>query len=304
MSIDLEKLVTEGRLAESLRIDEVSTEEMLRIANTEDAKVAPAVGREIPAIAKAVDRIAARLRAGGRLIYIGAGTSGRLGILDASECPPTFGVPLDLVQGIMAGGLEAVFRTFEGEEDKEEPGVAAIRSAATANDVVMGIAASGRTPYTIAAVAEARRMGCLTVALSCNPGSPLGAAAEIAIEPVVGPEVVSGSTRLKAGTAQKLVLNMISTGVMIRLGKVYSNLMVDMVASNAKLKERAKRIVMQATGADDAAAARALAEAGDRAKVAIVMLLAGVSVAKAEAALTLADGQVRAAVSRAKGTPS
>lgn len=301
MSMNLERLVTEGRLAESLHIDEVSTEEMLRIINAEDAKVAPAVGREIAAIAEAIDRIAERMKAGGRLIYAGAGTSGRLGILDASECPPTFGVPLDLVQGVIAGGLEAVFRTFEGEEDNVEAGVDAIRSVATGKDTVIGIAASGRTPYTIAAVQEARKMGCLTVAISCNPGSPLGAAADIAIEPVVGPEVVMGSTRLKAGTAQKLVLNMISTGVMIRLGKVYSNLMVDMVASNAKLRERAKRIVMQATGADAAAAAAALAEAGERSKVAVVMLLAGVSAAKAEAALTLADGQVRAAVPAAKG---
>lgn len=301
MNVDLSQLVTEGRLAESLHIDEVSVEEMLRIINQEDAKVAPAVGREIPVIARAVEGIAERLNAGGRLIYVGAGTSGRLGVLDASECPPTYGVPLDLVHGLIAGGMEAVFQTREDAEDDAALGAAEVRQAATAKDAVVGIAASGRTPYTMAAVEQARQMGCFTVALTCNPGSPLGALAEVEIAPVVGPEVVMGSTRMKAGTAQKLVLNMLSTGAMIRLGKVYSNLMVDMIASNEKLRVRARNIVMQATGAGADEATRALAEADHQTKVAIVMLLAGTSAAKAQAALTLADGRVRAAVAAVMG---
>jgi N-acetylmuramic acid 6-phosphate etherase len=296
VSREWEQLVTESRLDASFRIDEVPTEEMLRLINDQDAQVAGAVRPVIPAVARAVDQVSRRLRDGGRLRYVGAGTSGRLGVLDASECPPTFGVPPDLVQGIIAGGREAVFRTIEGEEDDEEAGVREIRAAAAPADAVIGIAASGSTPYTLAALQEARRLGCLTVAITCNPGSPLGAAAEIAIEPSVGPEVIMGSTRMKSGTAQKLILNMISTGVMVRLGKVFSNLMVDMVASNRKLRDRARRIVRIATGAAPVEAARALDEAGGQAKTAIVILLAGASRLQAESALAVAGGRVREAL--------
>lgn len=292
-------LATEGRLDASLGIDELPTLEALRLMNEEDAKVAPAVGQVLPAVALAVERIAERLREGGRLFYVGAGTSGRLGVLDASECPPTFGVAPEMVQGIIAGGSHAVASPNERAEDDPEQGAAEIQARVAPGDAVVGIAASGRTPYTVAAVDEARRMGCFTVGLSCNPGSPLGAAAEVEIAPVVGPEVIMGSTRLKAGTAQKLVLNMISTGVMMRLGKVYSNLMVDMVASNVKLEERARRMVMLAAAVSGEEAARALTEAEGSVKKAVVMLLAGVTASKAEAALTLADGHARRAIALA-----
>ncbi|OTA40225.1 MAG: N-acetylmuramic acid 6-phosphate etherase, partial [Symbiobacterium thermophilum] len=220
----------------------------------------------------------------------------RLGILDAAEIPPTYGAPPDLVQGIIAGGREAVFTTQEGAEDSREQGAADIAARVRAGDVVVGIAASGRTPYTVAALEEARRRGCATVAVTNNPGSPLAAAADVAIAPVVGPEVIMGSTRMKAGTAQKMVLNMLSTGAMIRLGKVYSNLMVDMQASNEKLRKRAVRMVVLATGCDEETAVRALAEAGGSVKQAIVALLAGVDPASARAALERAGGFVREAI--------
>lgn len=299
--MELDRLVTEGRLQESLAIDQVSTLEMVRIINEQDKQVALAVEKELPNIARAIDLIAERLRAGGRLFYVGAGTSGRLGILDASEIPPTYGAPPDLVQGIIAGGREAVFTTQEGAEDSREQGAADIAARVRAGDVVVGIAASGRTPYTVAALEEARRRGCATVAVTNNPGSPLAAAADVAIAPVVGPEVIMGSTRMKAGTAQKMVLNMLSTGAMIRLGKVYSNLMVDMQASNEKLRKRAVRMVVLATGCDEETAVRALAEAGGSVKQAIVALLAGVDPASARAALERADGFVREAIALAQG---
>lgn len=294
--MEIDKLVTEGRLAESLNIDQVSTLEMLKIINDQDKQVALAVEKELPQIARAVDAIYERMREGGRLFYVGAGTSGRLGVLDASEIPPTYGTPLDLVQGLIAGGKKAVFETQEGAEDSVEQGVLDVANRVMTQDVVVGIAASGRTPYTLAAVQEAKRRGCLTVAVTNNPGSPLAAAADIAIAPVVGPEVVMGSTRMKAGTAQKLVLNMLSTGVMIRLGKVYSNLMVDMQASNAKLRQRAIRMVRLATGAEEAEAGRVLAEAGGSVKTAIVALLAGVDTQAAAEAIARAGGMVRQAI--------
>jgi len=300
MNMEIKNLVTEGRLESSLNIDQVSTEEMVRIINEQDKLVALAVEKELPRIAEAIDLIAARLKEGGRLFYVGAGTSGRLGVLDASEIPPTYGTPHELVQGIIAGGPEAVFVTREGAEDSREQGAADIAERVKAGDVVVGIAASGRTPYTIAAVEEARRRGCATVAVTNNPGSALAAAADVAIAPVVGPEVVMGSTRMKAGTAQKLVLNMLSTGAMIRLGKVYTNLMVDMQASNEKLRQRAIRMVALAAETDEETAARALSEAGDSVKQAIVALVAGVEPSVARDALEQAGGVVRQAIALAQ----
>lgn len=298
--MEINKLVTEGRLDESLRIDQVSTLEMMQIINDQDKLVALAVEKELPQIARAVDEIFEQMKQGGRLFYVGAGTSGRLGVLDASEIPPTYGTPLDLVQGLIAGGKQAVFETKEGEEDSEEQGAKDIADRVGPHDVVVGIAASGRTPYTVAAVTEAKRRGCLTVAVTNNPHSPLAGAVAIPIAPVVGPEVVMGSTRMKAGTAQKLVLNMLSTGVMIKLGKVYSNLMVDMVASNAKLRQRATRMVTLATGADEETSSRVLAEANGSVKTAVVALLAGVDAAGATEALNRAGTQVRRAIEIAR----
>lgn len=302
MSIDLSKLVTESRLAESMEIDLADAMTIARVINDQDKLVALAVERELPEIARAIDLVADRLRSGGRLFYVGAGTSGRLGVLDASEIPPTYGADPSLVQGVIAGGWRAVFETQEGAEDDEALGAADIASRVKPGDAVIGIAASGRTPYTIAAVIEARRLGCATVAITNNPGSPLAAAVDVAISPVVGPEVVMGSTRMKSGSAQKMVLNTISSGVMIKLGKVYTNLMVDMQASNEKLRRRAVRMVQLATGAEEANAAEALERSGFHTKAAIVMLLAGVDAATAEQALSAEGGFVRRAIARAKGS--
>ncbi len=300
MTVDLSKLITEGRLADSLEIDQVSTVEMLRIINEQDKLVAQAVEKEIPNIARAVDLIAERLHEGGRMIYAGAGTSGRLGVLDASEIPPTYGASPSLVQGMIAGGWQAVFETREGAEDSEELGQRDISARAMSYDAVIGIAASGRTPYTIGALKEAKRRGCLTVAITNNPASELAQVADIAIAPVVGPEVIMGSTRMKAGTAQKLVLNMLSTAVMIKLGKVYTNLMVDMQSSNEKLRRRAVRMVMIAAEVDEKTAEEALARCEYHTKTAVVSLRAGVDVAKATAALNLAGGFVRKAIAIAQ----
>lgn len=301
MTLDLSKLVTEGRLPDSVNIDQASTLDMLRTINDQDKLVALAVERQIPNIARAVDLIADRLREGGRLFYVGAGTSGRLGVLDASEIPPTFGASPDLVQGAIAGGWKAIFETQEGAEDSAELGIRDMASRVMATDAVVGIAASGRTPYTVAAVQEARRRGCGTVVITNTPASPLAEAAEVAISPIVGPEVIMGSTRMKAGTAQKLVLNMLSTAVMIKLGKVYSNLMVDMHSSNTKLRMRAVRMVMLAAEVDEATATAALDAAASRVKIAIVLLRAGVSAEVAEAAMEKAEGFVRQAIAIAKG---
>jgi N-acetylmuramic acid 6-phosphate etherase len=251
-------------------MDALSTEEMLRVMNAEDRKVAEAVEREIPAIARAVDAIAAALQRGGRLFYIGAGTSGRLGVLDASECPPTFGVSPDLVQGIIAGGEAALSRATETTEDDPAIGARDLTARGfTASDILAGIAASGRTPYVLGAVAEARRLGALTIGLSCTPDSELARAAEIAITPLVGPEVIAGSTRLKAGTAQKLVLNMLTTGAFVRLGYVYGNLMVNVQPKNSKLLDRARRIIAQAAGVSYERAGELLTEAGNNVPAAI-----------------------------------
>lgn len=259
----LDKLLTEQSNPASAQIDRVSTVEMLRIVNAEDSKIAAAVEAEIPHIAQAVDAIAHALQNGGRLFYIGAGTSGRLGVLDASECPPTYNVPYDLVQGIIAGGEAALCRATEASEDDPASGVRDIEARGfSSRDVLCGIAASGRTPYVLGAVAHARSLGAVTIGLSCVPDSKLAQAAEIAITPVTGPEVVTGSTRMKAGTATKLVLNMLTTGAMIRLGHTYGNLMINVQPKNEKLLDRARRIVAQAAGVGYERAGELLEAAG------------------------------------------
>ena len=266
----LEKLLTEQRNPASLSIDQVPTLEALRIMNDEDRRVAESITPELPNIARAVDGIVERFRQGGRLFYIGAGTSGRLGVLDASECPPTFNVSYDLVQGIMAGGMEALYQATESTEDSAGAGVRDLHGRGfTAQDTLCGIAASGRTPYVLGAIAEARAMGALTIGISCSPDSELAHAAEIAITPLAGPEVVTGSTRLKAGTATKLVLNMLTTIAMVRMGYVWSNLMVNVKPSNEKLVARAQRIIRDAAGVDEARAAVLLAESNGRVREAI-----------------------------------
>jgi N-acetylmuramic acid 6-phosphate etherase len=289
----LEKLLTEQRNPASAAIDTLPTEEVLRIVNAEDHQVAAAVEREIPAIARAVDAVVEAFQRGGRLFYIGAGTSGRLGVLDASECPPTFSVPPEMVQGIIAGGPAALSSATETTED--DPAIGArdlMERGFTARDVLVGIAASGRTPYVLGAVAEARRLGAVTVGISCTPDSELARAAAIAITPLVGPEVIAGSTRMKAGTAQKLVLNMLTTGAFIRLGYVYGNLMVNVQPKNAKLADRARRIVAQAAGITCERAGELLAAAGDSARVAIVMGKTGAARVEAERRLAAAGGSI------------
>ncbi len=270
MSAPLSQLLTEQRNPRTLHIDQVSTLDALRLMHEEDRLAVESVAPELPRIAAAVDAIAERLKNGGRLLYIGAGTSGRLGVLDASECPPTFSVSYELVQGIMAGGYDALYKATESSED--DP-AAAVRDLAarhfTAQDVLVGIAASGRTPYVLGAIAAARQMGALTVGVSCTENSQLSQAVDLPIEPKPGPEVITGSTRLKAGTVTKLVLNMLSTMVMVRLGYVYSNLMTNMKPSNEKLIDRAHRIIAEATGVDLNQAAGFLQQAGGNLRDAI-----------------------------------
>ena len=296
----LADLLTEQQNPRSAAIDSLSTEEMLRVINGEDRLVADAVGREIPAIARAVDAIAAAFENGGRLFYIGAGTSGRLGVLDASECPPTFSVPPELVQGIMAGGEAALSRATETTEDDPAIGVRDLHARGfRAGDVLVGLAASGRTPYVLGAMAEARRLGAVTVGVSCTPDSELARAADIAITPLVGPEAITGSTRMKAGTAQKMVLNMLSTGVFVRRGYVYGNLMVNVQPKNRKLVDRATRIVAQAAGVEYERAAALLAAAGKSSRVAIVMAKTGLDRGAAERLLDDAGGRVAVALERA-----
>lgn len=259
-----------------MRIDSMDTLSMLRVMNSEDRKVAEAVGQVLPDIASAVDGIADRLSKGGRLFYVGAGTSGRLGVLDAAECPPTYGTGPELVQGLIAGGDAAMFRAQEGAEDDPSLGERELMERNfSQGDVLVGIAASGRTPYVIGALKYAAELSALTIALSCSEHSEIAGMADVAITPIPGPEVVTGSTRLKAGTAQKLVLNMLSTCAMIKLGKVYGNLMVDVKATNKKLEERAIRIVMEATGCNRVDSVNALEAAGGNAKLAILMVLTG-----------------------------
>ncbi len=295
-AVSLAALATEARNPASERLDELSTAEMLGVMHTADCEVVDAVEAEIPHIALAVDAIAARIVAGGRLFYIGAGTSGRLGVLDASECPPTFGVSADLVQGIMAGGDVALRTSVEGAEDDASLGASDLKAAGfAAKDALVGIAASGRTPYVLGAIEFARSLGALTIGLSCVPNSVIGAAAEIAISPVTGAEVLTGSTRLKAGTATKLVLNMLSTGVMVRAGYVYGNQMVNVQPTNAKLVDRAARIVAGITGLDRERAGALLHEAGS-VKTAAVMAKLGLSRAVAESQLASAGGNLRKAL--------
>jgi N-acetylmuramic acid 6-phosphate etherase len=295
--MNLETLLTEQVNPESRDIDTRPTAEVLRIMNDEDRKVAPAVASEIPRIAQAVDRIAEAIRSGGRLFYIGAGTSGRLGVLDAAECPPTFHVAPELVQGIMAGGDAALTRSTEATEDDPEAGQRALAGREfTARDALVGIAASGRTPYVLGAVAAARSLGALTIGISCTPDSELSRAVAIAITPLCGPEVIAGSTRMKAGTATKLVLNMISTAVMIRLGHVYGNLMVNVEPRNTKLEDRARRIVAESASVNYQRAGELLKAADGNVKVAIVMAKRAIGRAPAESRLTEAGGRIAEAL--------
>ena len=292
--MSLDSLLTEQRNAAAENLDALSTFEMLRVINHEDHKVADAVGRALPLIAKAVDAITERIEAGGRMFYIGAGTSGRLGVLDASECPPTFSVSYDLVQGIIAGGEKALHSATEASEDDPQLGESdLVARGFTAKDVVVGIAASGRTPYVLGAIAYAKTLGALTVGVSCTPHSQLSRSVEIGIEAAVGPEVVAGSTRLRAGTATKMVLNMLSTGVMVRLGHVYGNLMVNVKPSNEKLVDRARRIIADGAGVSYEKAAALLEVSGNTVKTAIVMGKLEISREEAEQRLAASHGRIR-----------
>jgi N-acetylmuramic acid 6-phosphate etherase len=296
---EIEKLLTEQPNPASAVIDTLPAEDALRIINQEDRRVADAVGLEIPRIARAVDAIVAALERGGRLFYIGAGTSGRLGVLDASECPPTFSVPPEMVQGIIAGGEAALSRATETTEDDPAIGVRDLLARGfRATDVLVGIAASGRTPYVLGAVAEAKRMGAVTVGISCTPDSELARAVAIAITPLVGPEVIAGSTRLKAGTAQKMVLNMLSTAAFIRLGYVYGNLMVNVQPKNTKLLDRARRIVAQAAGVSYQSAGELLAAAGNSVRTAILMGKRGLGREEAERRLAESGGRIAQALAK------
>ncbi|MFI1333201.1 N-acetylmuramic acid 6-phosphate etherase [Streptomyces sp. NPDC020845] len=297
----LDTLTTEAFRPELAEIDRLETIEIARIMNGEDAAVPAAVATQLPRIAAAIDAIAERMARGGRLIYAGAGTAGRLGVLDASECPPTFNTDPDRVVGLIAGGPAAMVTSIEGAEDSKELAAADLDALGVgADDTVVGVSASGRTPYAVGAVEHARRLGALSVGLSCNAGSALAAAAEHGIEVVVGPELLTGSTRLKAGTAQKLVLNMVSTITMIRLGKTYGNLMVDVRASNEKLRARSRRIVSLATGAPDPQIEAALAASDGETKHAILAILGGVDAPTATRLLSESDGHLRAALEAAQ----
>ncbi|NJP46887.1 N-acetylmuramic acid 6-phosphate etherase [Actinacidiphila epipremni] len=299
---ELDALTTEAFRPELAEIDRLPTLEIARTMNAEDATVPAAVAAQLPSIAAAIDGIADRMARGGRLVYAGAGTAGRLGVLDASECPPTFNTtPGQEVVGLIAGGPGAMVTSVEGAEDSKALAATDLDALGlTAADSVVGVSASGRTPYAVGAVEHARALGALTVGLSCNAGSPLAAAADHGIEVVVGPELVSGSTRLKAGTAQKLVLNMLSTITMIRLGKTYGNLMVDVRASNEKLRARSRRIVSLATGADDTAIEDALTATRGEVKPAILTLLARVDAPTADRLLHESGGHLRKALESAR----
>jgi N-acetylmuramic acid 6-phosphate etherase len=286
--------LTEQQNPASQQIDRLSTLDMLRVINDEDAKVAQVVRDALPDIARAVDAIVDGIRKGGRLIYVGAGTSGRLGVLDAAECVPTYSTPPELVRAIMAGGQTAVETALEDAEDHPEVGRAEVLALGLSRyDVVVGIAASGRTPFVLGALDAAQEIGAVTVGISCNVPAPLLDQARIGIALPVGPEVVTGSTRMKAGTAQKLVLNMLSTGSMIRLGKVYGNLMVDVRVANQKLAARARRIISMVAGVDDDEAARLLKVAGNEVKTAIVISRRGISAEEARRRLNAAEGRLR-----------
>lgn len=297
MAIDLSNLVTESRNHNSENIDTLSTFDMLKVINNEDKKVPLAVEKALPEIAQLVDKVAIAFSQGGRLIYCGAGTSGRLGILDASECPPTYGTSHEMVIGLIAGGHKAILQAVENAEDNIQLGEQDLRQLNfNEKDVLVGIAASGRTPYVIGALNYAKSLGATTGAISCNPESPIAQIADIAITPIVGAEVVTGSSRMKAGTAQKLILNMITTAAMIKIGKVFGNLMVDVEATNAKLVERQVRIVMQATECERAIAEQALSQCQRHCKTAILMILANVDAQQAAQMLNQNKGFIRKAL--------
>nr|WP_210327485.1 N-acetylmuramic acid 6-phosphate etherase [Aminobacter carboxidus] len=301
MISELGRLVSEERNPRTMDIDLLPTIDVLRKINDEDKLVAHAVEKVIPEIAATVDRITVAFRQGGRLIYMGAGTSGRIGVLDASECPPTFRVPPTMVVGLIAGGYSALLKATEGAEDSQSKGAEALAEIdLTAKDVVVGIAASGRTPYVIGGLNYARKIGATAVALSCNPQSSIAAIADIAISPVVGPEALTGSTRMKSGTAEKLVLNMLTTASMIGIGKSYENLMVDLKASNKKLVARAARIVMQAAECTLEEAQAALAQTDNDVKLAILIVLTGMNLADAQFALEGSKGFLRKAIQDAR----
>ena len=293
----LNQLTTEQRNPASESIDSLSALEIVRLMNAEDAKVAEAVGREAEVIARAVEGIADRLRGGGRLVYLGAGTSGRLGVLDATECPPTFSTPPELVLGLIAGGYAALTRAVEGAEDHPEYAAQDLQTIGlSARDVLVGIATSGRTPYVIGGLKHARRVGALAVGISCNDLSALAPECDLCITPVVGPEVISGSTRLKAGTATKMVLNMLTTGAMVRLGKTYGNLMVDLRATNTKLTHRARRIVATLTGVSETEAEALLGRCNGELKTAVVVQSRGVLPDEARRLLAAGGGHLRRAL--------
>ena len=297
MSLNLKNMSTETRNQNTMDLDIMSPLEVVTVMNQEDAKVPAAITPALPNIAQCVTWAIESIEAGGRIIYMGAGTSGRLGVLDAVECPPTFGVAPEVVVGLIAGGEKAFVKAVEGAEDSRELGRQdLIDMNLQKRDIVIGIAASGRTPYVLGGLAYAQEMGCHTVGISCNPGSAVGAAAELAIEVVPGPECLTGSTRLKSGTCQKLILNMISTATMVGCGKAYQNLMVDVMQTNEKLVVRAQNIVMEATGCDRETAAEKIAIAGGNAKTAITMILADCGLEEAKERLARAKGHVREAI--------
>ena len=293
----LNQLITEQRNPNSMQLDSLSAQELVALINREDQQVALAVEKCLPQIASAVEKIVAAFERGGRLVYVGAGTSGRLGVLDASECPPTYGVKPEMVVGLIAGGDHALRHPIEGAEDNVQQGQADLEEIDfSARDVLVGIAASGRTPYVLGALNYAKQLGATTVSIASNPNSKMAEVADIAIETVVGPEVLTGSSRMKSGTAQKLVLNMLTTASMVLIGKCYQNLMVDVQASNEKLKARALKIVMEATECGNEAAANVLAKANGQVKLAILMQLSGLDALEAQSLLDKSNGKLRQAL--------
>lgn len=298
--VDLTSISTEQRNPNTMNLDSMDPLHVVQAMNREDRHVAEAVGEVLPAVAEAVEAARTALLNGGRIVYLGAGTSGRLGVLDAAECPPTFGVSPGVVVGLIAGGEQAFVHAVEGAEDDPALGARDLDAInVTDRDLVVGLAASGRTPYVLGVLGRAKELGCTTVAIDCSPGAPIAAVADIAIEPEPGPEVLTGSTRLKAGTAQKMVLNMISTGAMVGVGKAYENLMVDVQQTNEKLNSRALRIVCEACSCDADQALEALEAAGHEVKTAVVMVLTGVDAQTARRRLDKAAGHVRGAISQA-----
>ena len=293
----LNQLITEQRNPNSMQLDSLSAQELVALINREDQQVALAIEKCLPQIALAVEKIVTAFERGGRLVYVGAGTSGRLGVLDASECPPTYGVKPEMVVGLIAGGDHALRHPIEGAEDNVQQGQADLKEIDfSARDVLVGIAASGRTPYVLGALNYAKQLGATTVSIASNPNSKMAEVADIAIETVVGPEVLTGSSRMKSGTAQKLVLNMLTTASMVLIGKCYQNLMVDVQASNEKLKARALKIVMEATECDNEAAANVLTKANGQVKLAILMQLSGLDALEAQSLLDKSNGKLRQAL--------